>query len=191
MKNHYKYETIGELQSQWNRWLGDGSPVSLVGYAPSLQQGADAGAVSFASAQSNPTNPAKSNVQLGSFERRTPPENILAQTAPSALKGLEGAKFASGESYYRDRLRAVASSNASTSPNQSLATAQPQTQTSSDLRAVAPAPSNANAYPLQAYQASRHDVAPPQRNSVQVLDWGNSQPVGGLANAPQMMPLMR
>lgn len=175
MNKSYQYATIGNLQSEWNRWLRDGSPVSLVGYAPSLQSDA---AVSLAIPTNNAGSPSASNVQLGSFERRTPPENVLAQSAPSALKGLEGAKFATGNSYYRDRLRAVASSGATQSAV-------------SDLRATEVQPSPAQSYPLRAYQAGRQNTVAPQRNNIQVLDWGNSQPVSGIANAPEMMPLMR
>lgn len=38
LKEHYAYETIGELQQQWNQWLRDGSPESLLAYSPLLRQ---------------------------------------------------------------------------------------------------------------------------------------------------------
>ncbi len=199
MKNHYKYATIGELQSQWNRWLGDGSPVSLVGYAPSLQGEAGVGILALASTTTaNPAslNPAKSNAQLGSFERRTPSDFALAQASPSPLQGLEGASFTSGESYYRDRLRAVANGAAmDSSPaptQQTVASSQPIRQAPANLRAISASVSEpSQAYPLHAYQTGRPNAAPPQQNGIQVLDWGNSQPVAGIANQPQMVPLMR
>ena len=189
MKNHYEYATIGELQSQWNRWLRDGSPESLFGYAPSLQGEASASSISLASNSPSNASPdrANSNVQLGSFERRTPAPETLAQATPSPLQGLEGASFASGESYYRDRLRAV-SSGTSLAPTQ-LA---PTQQASAPLRAVGANSTAPNQpYPLHAYQTGRPNAAPPQHNNVQVLDWGNSQPVAGIATQPDMVPLMR
>ncbi len=196
VKKHYVYETVGELQSQWNRWLRDGSPESLLGYAPSLD--AQSGSASIALASASPSN---SNAQLGSFERRIPPENILAQAASSPLKKLEGARFMTGESYYRDRLRAVTGSNETATPNaqisatQSIATqavaASNQQPPHSNLRSVAAPNADNQGYPLQAYQMGRRNVAQPERNSVQVLDWGSSQPVSGIANAPQMVPLTR
>jgi len=194
MKNHYQYTTIGELQSEWNRWLRDGSPESLVAYAPSLKGEASAGSLALAS--TSQSNPANSNVQLGSFERRTPPAEAFAQSAPSPLQGLEGASFASGESYYRDRLRAVNNGSA-TGPSQPAAhqvaaSPQPLQQAASNLRAVSAGEGGpSQAYPLHAYQTGRPNAIPPQQNGVQVLDWGTSQPVAGIATQPDMVPLNR
>ncbi len=193
MQKHYKYQSIGELQMQWNRWLKDGSPKSLAGYAPSLEGAA--GEVALASADVN----ANSNVRLGAFERRTPPADQVAQASP--LAGLENASYAKGESWYRDRLRAVSSqsqnnlaavdASAGSTPSQEQPKDGPL-----DLRPISKVAENvpsaaASAYALQAYQASRQSMAAPQRNSVQVLDWGNSPSVPGLANQPEMVPLMR
>lgn len=38
LKQHYAYETIGELQEQWNQWLRDGSPESLLAYSPLMRE---------------------------------------------------------------------------------------------------------------------------------------------------------
>ncbi len=187
VRNQYAYATVGELQSQWNRWLRDGSPESLLGYAPSLDAQSGSASVALASASSATEN---SNAQLGSFQRRTPPEHILAQAATSPLKKLEGARFMSGESYYRDRLRAV-SSGETTGANAQVAAASNQQAKTADLRSVEAPNADNQVYPLQAYQTGRRNVAQPERNNVQILDWGGSQPVSGIANAPQMVPLTR
>ncbi len=195
MKNNYQYASIGELQSEWNRWLRDGSPVSLVGYAPSLK--GDTPSASLALASTTQPTPGNSNVQLGSFERRTPPASTLAQSAPSPLQGLEGASFSSGESYYRDRLRAVNNGTApapsqQVSSQQLAASEQPLQPAASNLRPVPAGQGGpSQTYPLQAYQTGRPNAAPPQQNRVQVLDWGTAQPVPGIATQPDMAPLMR
>ncbi len=187
MKDHYEYETIGDLQTQWNRWLRDGSPKSLIGYAPSLRDDAAAGSIALASA----SEPAKA--KLGSFERRTPDTNILAQTSPSPLKGLEGASYASGESWYRNRLRAVSSGSvASTEGSGAKSTATSAPTQASRLRAIEHTVEGEEpTYPLHAYQTARQNASPPQRNSIRVLDWGNSEPISGIATQPEMVPLMR
>ncbi len=184
IQKHYQYQSIGELQLQWNRWLKDGSPESLVGYAPSLEA---AGAeIALASAESNGNSSStlngslsdNSKVRLRAFERRTPPAEQPAHT--SALAGLENASFAKGESWYRDRLRAVRSS-----AQTNLAAVEPSTGSKSeannaplDLRPISKVTGNVDpAYALQAYQASRQSMAAPQRSSVQVLDWGKSPSV--------------
>lgn len=182
MNKHYEYETIGELQTQWNRWLRDGSPASLVGYAPSLKGDSPASAIALAS------GPANANVKVGSFERRSLSQDVLAQAAPTPLKGLEGASYASGDSWYRSRLRAVASS-----PAQNTEVSEPQPTASarnagSNLRAIeSTVISNEQNYPSQPYHAARQSE--PQKNSIRVLDWGNSEPVAGLAQQPDAVKL--
>jgi hypothetical protein len=192
MKDHYEYETIGELQTQWNRWLRDGSPKSLVGYAPSLKGDVPASSIALASA----SDPAQANVKLGSFERRVPAPQVLAKTSPSPLQGLEGASYASGDSWYRSRLRAVSSGTVSSTEEgsgaQSIAPSVPTQVSASTLRGVEHGAADAEeSYPLQAYQAARQTASQPQRNAIRVLDWGNSEPVSGIATQPEMVPLMR
>lgn len=196
MKNHYEYETIGELQTQWNRWLRDGSPKSLVGYAPSLRGDAPESAIALASAPLvSAQDPAQPNTKLGSFERRSPmPQapnsQVVAQTTPSPLKGLESASYASGDSWYRSRLRAVSSG---TVPSVEDPTGQSMAANStamSTLRAIEPTvASREQVYPEQPHKAARQPEQRPQRNSIRVLDWGNSEPVAGIASGPEMVPL--
>ena len=185
MKNHYEYETIGELQTQWNRWLRDGSPKSLVGYAPSLQGEAAVSSIALVAV----TDPTPGKVKLGSFERRVPASDVLAQTARSPRQGFEGASYASGESWYRNRLRAVATGTVP-SPEVTVPAASLHASTST-LRAVAPSSGPDQAYPSQAYQAARQPASQPERNTIRVLDWGNSDPVSGIASQPEMVPLKR
>jgi len=182
MKTHYQYETIGELQTQWNRWLRDGSPSSLAGYAPSLQDEAAASPITLAAAAGS----AQSNVRRGSFERRAPAAQVLAQTSPSPMQGLEGASYATGESWYRSRLRAVSSPTGSSLEEPAgLASA-------SKLRAIEnTAASDEQNIGLRDYQTARQTATQPQRNSIRVLDWGNSEPIPGIATEPEMVPLMR
>lgn len=191
MKTHYEYETIGELQTQWNRWLRDGSPKSLVGYAPSLKGDASSGPIVLASA----AEPVQATTKLGSFERRTPTPQVLAQAASSPLKGLEGASYASGDSWYRSRLRAVTSGSLTTMEESSSDSATNQTAPSNQasasmLRAVEPSVANSEpTYPAQPYKTARQTPAAPQRNTIRVLDWGNSAPVSGITTQPEMLPL--
>jgi hypothetical protein len=198
MKVHYEYETIGELQTQWNRWLRDGSPKSLVGYAPSLRGDAQPGAIALVSSTppasamevASAPRPETPNIKLGSFEGRTPAPMVLAQTTSSPLQGLEGASFASGDSWYRSRLRAVTSgagNNTRESSGQPSALNQASTST---LRALEPTVAmGEQAFPAQPYKAARLPEPRPQRNSIRVLDWGNSEPVSGIASQPEMVPL--
>ncbi len=186
MKTHYEYESIGELQTQWNRWLRDGSPKSLAGYAPSMRSDAPASSIALASTAA----PAKINAKLGSFERRTPSEEVLAQTAPSPLKGLEGASYTTGDSWYRSRLRAVASGTALSAGEPAAQSTASIPNQASKVRAAEPTTMNAEAtYPSQAHHAARQTESRPQRNEIRVLDWGNSEPVAGIAAQPEMVPL--
>ena len=190
MKDHYEYETIGELQTQWNRWLRDGSPKSLVGYAPSLEGEAAVSSIALVAA----ADPTPAKLKLGAFERRVPDSDVLAQTAPSPLQGLEEASYASGESWYRNRLRAVESGTASSpeaAASRSMAPAEPLQAAASKLRSVEQTASPNQTYPSQVYQAARQTASQPERSTIRVLDWGNSEPVSGIATQPQMVPLMR
>lgn len=185
MKTHYEYESIGELQTQWNRWLRDGSPTSLVGYAPSMRSEASSSSIALASA-SDPaaSGPAESNVKLGVFERRHPSQD-LAKTSPSPLQGLEGASYASGDSWYRSRLRAVASGTVTSreEPAKNLSASNPR-----EAENVAV---GSQSIALQDYQTARHTASQLQRNTIRVLDWGDSEPVPGIATQPEMVPIMR
>ncbi len=198
LKNQYEYETIGELQTQWNRWLRDGSPTSLVGYAPSLD-GKAPGAIALASASEvlppsrAQSQPNSGSTTAGSFERRTPPHQILAQAAPNPQNGLAHASYASGDSWYRSRLRAV-SSGAGQDMDRSHATSSATPNVASDGTLTKQAASSGNyattqTYPAQAHQTSRQTEARPQRSQIRVLDWGNSDPVTGIASQAEMVPL--
>jgi len=188
MKTHYEYQTIGELQTQWNRWLRDGSPKSLIGYAPSLRGDAPASPIALASG----TVPAKANGKLAGFERHTPASQVVAQASPSPMQGLEGASYASGDSWYRSRLRSVSDGSVTSTDGtaeQSMASI-PNQVSASTLRAVVPdATSGEQSYPLQLYQTARQTPSRPERNTIRVLDWGNSEPVSGIAAQQEMVPL--
>jgi hypothetical protein len=190
MKDHYAYETIGELQTQWNRWLRDGSPDSLVGYAPSLKGSSSPGSVALASTDQS----ALASSKPGSLERGTQPVNVLAQTDASPMTRFEGASYASGESWYRSRLRAVSSEGANTDAATAQKIAHSTTDQTSNARLRSIEPHSVEPdqfFPFQAYQSARQTAEQPQRNTIRVLDWGNSEPVSGIATQPHMVPLLR
>lgn len=113
LQEHYDYQSIGEFQTLWNRWLFDGSPEKLVSYAPKLQQVADEiklasdvasshqlkGSVHFAIGNDQPTP-----VQLASNQRLA--GDVDVDDDPNELP-TSIPQTSSGESWYQQRLRDV------------------------------------------------------------------------------------
>lgn len=58
LNEHYDYETIGEFQTLWNKWLYDGSPVELSSYAPLLKQGNAESVPAMLASNATPAAPA-------------------------------------------------------------------------------------------------------------------------------------
>ncbi len=189
LQEHYTYESIGQFQTMWNQWLADGSPESLLAYAPSLQGAAasEAGSmVALASnsaaatlansdgtvgqSESNPvalTTRSDSSVSLASH-------NSASHSAVSQPAGSESTPLGN-ENWYKRRLREV------TGEPGPFATGNPA-ELAPRVASQAQTANSAAQIPLQpsGYQSVGRV---PQRQSpgIQVLDWGNSQPVPGVA----------
>ncbi len=201
MSRSYDYKTLGELQLLWNKWLADGSPENLVAYAPSLKRNGTDAPVALATASS----PATSSDQFASEPLTDKPAvNLVAgSTNLSSLNqanpSVQTAGYATGPSWYRQRLREVTSNAPSENPSVASNAASDKlaaTRAASNLRATANStyPAGERDFPLQAYQPVNQATAmprAPQSPGVQVLDWGASQPVAGLSSQTQMVPLLR
>ncbi len=214
LEQFYAYESIGEFQTNWNRWVADGSPQELLAYAPGLQRqragdssvqlasasasdNSIALASNSASATSAPQNLGKQSVPQGAavpqnaslalgtsvplgsnggmpaepvaLDAQTPVGAVSLASRPSAPQAVAVAALGN-ENWYKRRLREV------TGEEPSLSEQSPASPTQ-QARGVQPA-----SVQLQGpvHQAVGHA---PQRQSpgIQVLDWGNSQPVPGIA----------
>ncbi len=196
----YDYKSLGELQLLWNKWLREGSSSDLTAYAPSLQRSGAPAPTALAAAGSA----ADSNVTFASQPLVDKPRTNLAAGSTDLSKlnqsnpTIQLAGYASGPSWYRQRLREVTGTGNSLTPQPVAEAAQP-----ADALAMKRAPSNLRAtagtavereFPLQAYQPTSQATAmplAPQRPEVQVLDWGSAEPTTGLSALPQMVPLRR
>lgn len=188
MRDMYEYQTLGEFQKLWNDWLRDGSPADLNAYAPSLRR--DSSVVLAAATQSAERSPDQDFSAQATNPQALPSSNTiqLAQN-DDPLRGLESASYASGHSWYRQRLRAVGAGSMA-----AAATGTDSNVANSDSAQLGPATQLA----LQAYQPPLQTNARPQPSQgvqVQVLDWGNSQPISGMVNSatsgPSTTPWMR
>ncbi len=204
----YAYESIGDFQMQWNRWLADGSPEELLAYAPGLQQQRSASeasqtAASVASDMASDTSSALAaggSIALASSSTPAGSSslNLVAQSAPLAVDSQMAAEplafdaqvpvnavsLASrpiaarpsaeaplgNENWYKRRLRQVTGEEPPLSEH--LRAIAPQ-----QARAAQPA---ANHFQNPQQQSVSH-APQPQTPGIQVLDWGNSQPVPGIA----------
>lgn len=159
VREFYDYESIGQFQTMWNQWLLDGSPSDLIAYAPGLKQEQSA-------------EPAAATLSL------------VAASAPAETNQPRVAL--NNESWYKRRLREVSGESPAQAPlRQPAATelssassvAQPQEHLASGSQVTSAAGSVDGLRPPQSVGRSM-GVAPA---TVQVLDWGNSAPVPGLA----------
>lgn len=119
LRDHYSYETLGEFQMLWNKWLFDGSPAELVAYSPKLQSSAQARLASSRSTASDQDDPNRfRNAQLDGKVRfaigNTDP-------APVSLAGNLSNQVPSAEdaSWYKGRLREMQKQGQSRSSNDS------------------------------------------------------------------------
>lgn len=197
----YAYESIGDFQTNWNRWLADGSPEELLAYAPGLQRqqagsasavAGDAlasGSVALASstipAGSASQNPVPQAMQLSNSTQLAPEPLAFDAQPPASSAGMANSvSLASrpqsrqadagaplgNENWYKRRLREVTGEAPPLSEHLRATTAPQQ------ARAAQPVTNQFNHPP---HQSVGHA---PQRQSpgIQVLDWGNSEPVPGM-----------
>ncbi len=156
LRSHYHYETIGEFQTLWNKWLKDGSPESIIAYSPKLQQqGATVSLASNSLDSSNATK--KGEAQIGIVAAST--TGIAASVLPSDPLSLA---HNNGTNWYQRRLREVAGSDNIDSGN------LPSVNT-----AAVAAPRSAS-HPQHV-----------QSSTIEVLDWGDSAPVQGIGSTRQ------
>lgn len=190
LKQFYSYDSIGQFQTLWNKWLADGSPENLLAYAPGLQSAA--GSIQLAS------NTVASTTQVTNLTPQARQTSTLdaqpAQaTAPVSL-ATTGQLVAQSqlpplgnESWYKRRLREV------TGDEPPLAANQATTSSAQTGDAVSSTP-----LAMQRLQSVGRNPAP-QSNSIQVLDWGHSAPVPGIQPnlrlttppSPNMAPIYR
>lgn len=201
LNQFYAYESIGDFQTNWNRWLADGSPEELLAYAPGLQrqQGGSAsaiagdalasGSVALASSTS-PAGPASQNsapqaMQLSNSTQLAPeplafdaqpsassasmPNSVSLASRPQSRQADAGAPLGN-ENWYKRRLREVTGEAAPLSEHLRATTAPQQASAAQPLT---------NQFNHPPHQSVGHA---PQRQSpgIQVLDWGNSEPVPGM-----------
>ncbi len=184
----YDYESIGQFQTLWNQWLADGSPENLLAYAPGLQR-TDAGVQLASNAVPVTTGSTPQSVPLA-FATQPEQVNLSASLASSASMGAPSQLPPLGnESWYKRRLREVTGeepplSTFRSSPNSSV--------TQIPANGVSPTPP-----PFPRQQSVGRSMAP-QSNGIQVLDWGNSEPVPGIqpnlrlsSPSPGMVPIYR
>ncbi|MEZ6075980.1 MAG: hypothetical protein R3C56_09995 [Pirellulaceae bacterium] len=211
LEQFYAYESIGSFQTLWNQWLADGSPQNLIAYAPGLQReaGTDAGSsasvvlasnavpVDVSPSNANPRSPAaavlgdRSEMQLAAE-----PLALDAQPANSVSLASHAAATSSplgNENWYKRRLREVTGEEPPLS-QAARATEQPRPISMQQLGRTQPSGNPRVGIPHQSVSHA------PQRQSqgIQVLDWGDSEPVPGIAPnlryaapPPGMVPLYR
>lgn len=197
LQDHYHYKSIGELQTQWNQWLLDGSPENLLSYSPRLQQQQPVGALASAERSSDPNPSATSldgKVRFAIGNTRATPVHLASQTG------------ATPGSYYKQRLRAIhegqptATGDAAVNPLPSTvaSAAEPASVALEDRPIPAGASLPSTSAQGSAASASVHSTSrqqAPQTTGIQVLDMGTSPPVRGLrsstAASSGMVPIRR
>ena len=216
LKDFYAYDSIGSFQTLWNKWLADGSPESLIAYAPGLQResGIDtaasggialaSNAVSIDSLAANaasrvqPAERPVAEVVAGRSESPLAAEPLALNAQPANSVSLASHAAATAEplgngNWYKRRLREVTGEEPPLS-HAPLTSGQPQPM---GRQQAARAQQIDDSHPGMQYQSVAHA---PQRQSqgIQVLDWGDSDPVPGIApnlrySAPPtgMVPIYR
>lgn len=166
VREFYDYESIGQFQTMWNQWLLDGSPSDLIAYAPSVQQQPSA----------------------------EPVAATLSLVAATASAETNQPRVVTNESWYKRRLREVSGKSLAQAPlRQPAATELSSTSVLSEPQELLAA-----GFEVTSAADSVDGLRPPQSvgrsmgvtpATVQVLDWGNSAPVPGLApGTPQPLP---
>ncbi len=171
LQEYYAYESIGQFQTMWNKWLADGSPENLLAYAPIL--GRDQPVSASLAAQGSAVD---GNIVLVS----NPQPNSNSQAGPQLASvaepsTLQSSQAIGNESWYKRRLREVRGDGTAPSGGQSATAAGNWTE----LAGVPAEKIPAGAPPSYSRQAVSRPQ-PTQSAGIQVLDWGNSVPVSGL-----------
>ncbi|MEO8268393.1 MAG: hypothetical protein ABI557_01660 [Aureliella sp.] len=158
LKEYYAYDSIGSFQTLWNQWLADGSPASLIAYAPSLNRENGIGT------ETTGTLPLVSSAE--------PVEGVAANAVTFAIHTPLG-----NENWYKRRLREVTGEEPPLSQG-SRADGGQQRPVNMQHLGRAQQPGDPRGGMQQ--QSVAHA---PQRQSqgIQVLDWGDSEPVAGIA----------
>lgn len=188
LKEYYAYDSIGSFQTMWNQWLADGSPENLLAYAPSLQGGGrgNAGtgasvalASNVAAVNGGQVIPAAAAEPLnGELRLASDPISLDAQppASVSLARHAAAAMPLGNENWYKRRLREVTGEEPPFSGNGHGA--NPQFPSSSLQVGHAPQESK----PLSSLPHQSVGRSPQQQSpGIQVLDWGDSQPVPGIA----------
>ncbi|MCA9125831.1 MAG: hypothetical protein KDB22_02055 [Planctomycetales bacterium] len=188
LQDHYAYLSIGEFQTQWNRWLANGSPASLVGYAPLL----DATPASDIALASSGQVALANHAQIAATQP-------VANPSPLSLASSRGAQAPAESrnvSWYQRRLHEVTGER-SPKYDGRPAYADPLAVATSSKAAVLPLPPqgavlpNSIDLPGSASHTMQTQTRPstPSYTGIQVLDWGNAPPVRGIQTANQDRPI--
>ncbi len=194
LQQFYDYDSIGQFQTLWNQWLVDGSPESLLAYAPGLQRAAASSSVALVSNTTPAMNQFEPARDPRSIDAQVPPEKLSANLA-SSTQSLAHAQLPAlgNESWYKRRLREVTGEEPPFS-------GQPAGNFSAQTEPLNASQGNgwgADQSPPPRQQSVGRSMAP-QSAGIQVLDWGNSEPVPGiqpnlryLAPPSGMVPIYR
>ncbi len=194
LKQFYAYDSIGAFQTLWNQWLADGSPESLIAYAPLLQRQDGLDAAQLASVQTESgialvssaaatgaratttNSDARQGAGFADHSELQLSADPLALDAPTPNSvSLASNSAASGttlgnQSWYKRRLREV------TGEEPPLSHARQSVERSSPMRVQPPDASSGTARHQSVARAPQR-----QPQGIQVLDWGDSEPVPGIA----------
>ncbi len=170
LKQFYHYDSIGQFQTLWNRWLADGSPENLLAYAPGLQAAdTDMQLASSTAPIANQATPSSDPVALDARPDQARASVSLASN--SQLVGQSQLPPLGNESWYKRRLREVTGEE----PPLTALRAPSGVALTNDAMSESNSPTPQTLRP----QAVGRSMAP-QSNGVQVLDWGHSAPISGI-----------
>lgn len=188
LRKHYRYETIGQFQTLWNEWLRQGSPEKLIGYSPLLQAKQSA-TIQLASSSSVLPNTASQNTASPNTEHTSLPSSdpVSLAVAPSQNAASNMAWQPPSQLTLSAAGTPPQNSNAGLASNDDIGWYSRRLSEVSGGPATEIPPHNtgfrasprANSQPVPT-RAAAHPQAM-QSTGVQVLDWGNSSPVRGLA----------
>ncbi len=190
LRDHYDYQTIGEFQSLWNKWLFDGSPTDIAAYAPRVASERLASLASNGETDSSTGETAEGKIRFAIGTTDPAPVKLASNQQKGSLRfasasavGSTGERggslsqsneqLAGNDSYYKRRLRQFSDSPAS---GQKFATG-PETPSARSLPSARPG-SSAVLGQIHSSQAMSRPQKP-QSTQVQVLELGNSIPMSG------------
>ncbi|MCR9292836.1 MAG: hypothetical protein NXI32_08960 [bacterium] len=179
LQEHYAYQSIGEFQSLWNKWLFDGSPADIAAYAPRVERDRIASLASNAGSQLPSANLQDSKEQFAIWNTGPAPTVLAGQQPTTTVlpefpaAAADQQHIAAWESYYKRRLREVSGGTAPAATENGAALSFVENLPSRD-------PILAQTYSSQA--ASR--MQPARSPQVHVLELGNSVPLSGAQYAP-------